>query len=145
VRRVLAAALLPAALAGGCGRERAALSPLCTGRPEAVLSALRSAPDPVRLADGTRLSECVIGARDDGEIQQLGFTLTPAADRLARARTPTAALRLGYLLGAVRHGAQQTNGIHVELVRRLDATATLAAAALRAALARGARAGEARG
>ena len=33
-------------------------------------------------------------------------------------------LRLGYLIGAVQRGAERTNGIHVELVRRLTTAAT---------------------
>ncbi len=34
-----------------------------------------------------------------------------------------AALRLGYLLGAAERGAEQTEGIHAELIRRLTVAA----------------------
>jgi len=111
-----------------------------------VLRALRTAPRDVRLSDGTRLSECVSGASDDAELQQIGFAFTPAADRLARTRDERSAFRLGYLVGAVRRGAATTNGVHLELVRRLESTVTFDDdPALLAAAGRGARAGEAGG
>ncbi|MGE5282903.1 MAG: hypothetical protein ACM3N0_11420 [Chloroflexota bacterium] len=57
----------------------------------------------------------------------VGAAMLVAATRLnaeARARPGGGAnLRLGYLLGAVEKGAARTDGIHVELVRRLTAAA----------------------
>jgi hypothetical protein len=134
-----------AALLTGCGGKAQSLPPACSDGPQFVLRALRSAPATVQLSDGTRLSECVSRAFDDGDLQQLGFSLTPAADSLARAGTPGAALRLGYLVGAVRRGAKRTNGVHLELVRRLESTITFDTPALAAAARRGIRAGEAGG
>lgn len=133
-------------LLGGCGGGRPEpLTPACSGSPESVLRALRSAPGAVRLADGTRLSDCVRRAFDDGELQQLGYALTPVADRLAARATAPAAVQLGYLVGAVRRGASRTNGIHGELVRRLEGTVTFDAPALLDAARRGAQAGETTG
>jgi hypothetical protein len=147
VRAAAAApATLAAAIAAGCGGgDPPPLEPVCTDGPEPILRALADAPGEVRLPDGTRLSDCVAHAFDDGELQQLGFSFTPAADQLARRETPAAALQLGYLIGAVHRGAKRTNGIHAELVRRLDATATATDAALVAATRRGIAAGEKRG
>jgi len=143
---VAAAAALAAAVAVGCGGgDPPALEAACTDGPAPILRALARAPGAVRLADGTRLSDCVAHAFDDGELQQLGFALTPAADRLAGRQTAAAALQLGYLIGAVRRGASRTNGVHAELVRRLEATATGTDAELVAATRRGIAAGEARG
>ena len=143
---VAAAATLAAAVGAGCGGgDPAPLSPACSNGPGAILRALAGAPGRVRLEDGTRLSECVEHAFDDGELQVLGTTLTPAADTLAARATPTAALQLGYLIGAVRRGAGRTNGIHAELVRHLEGTATVRKPALVAATRRGIAAGEARG
>jgi len=68
---------------------------------------LRAAPGAVRLPGGTRLSECITRAYQDAEVQQLGFTLTPVADQLARSARPADALALGYLLGAVERGARR--------------------------------------
>lgn len=136
------------ALAGvlaGCGSRLPALPPACSDGPQHVLRALRAAPGAVRLADGTPLSRCVASAYADGEIQQLGFGFTQAADALARTHTPAAALRLGYLVGAVRRGAARTNGVQGELVRRLESTVRYDDPALQAQARRGARAGEARG
>lgn len=132
-----------AALAAGCGQSRPRpLPPACTDGPDQVLQALRHAPDGVALTGGTKLSDCVRRAFDDAELQQLGYAFTPAADRLAARATPDAAFQLGYLLGAVRRGAGKTNGVHVELVRRLESTVTFDDPALVAAARRGAAAGE---
>jgi hypothetical protein len=134
-----------AALLAGCGGALPSLPPACSDGPRFVLRALRAAPGAVRLADGTRLSECVTRAYRDADVQQLGFTLTPVADQLARAARPADALALGYLLGAVERGASQTNGVHVELVRRLRGTVAFTDPVLIAAVRRGERAGRARG
>jgi hypothetical protein len=105
----------------------------------------------VRLSSGARLSECVANARSDSELQDAGAVLTRAADHLSAAAKrgdATAALRLGYLVGAARRGAARTAGIHAELQRRIERTAAFLDAAgphVVAALARGRRAGEASG
>jgi hypothetical protein len=59
----------------------------------------------------------------------------------------TAALELGYLIGAVRKGARTTNGIHAEIVRRLEQVTGLDGPSprRRAAYGRGLRAGERHG
>lgn len=131
--------------AAGCGSSVKPLPPACSDGPSAIVRALASAPGSVRLGDGTPLSDCVARAYDDGEVQQLGFSFTPAADRLAARRTAAAALQLGYLVGAVRRGAARTNGVQGELVRRLEATIVFDDPALVAAARRGVHAGEARG
>lgn len=109
-----------ALVAVGCGGERSRLPPSCSDGPGPVLRALAAAPGPVALPDGTRLSECVAQAGDDAELQLLGFTLTPVADRLSERATRAAAVQLGYLVGAVRRGSARSNGIHAELVRRIE-------------------------
>jgi hypothetical protein len=142
VRVVLAAVVL---LAAGCGNGQKPLPPACSDGPPAILRALRSAPGVVRLSDGTRLSDCVARSYGDGEIQELGFSFTPAADRLVARGTPEAAVQLGYLVGAVERGARHTNGVQGEIVRRLERTITLIRPALQADARRGVRAGEATG
>jgi hypothetical protein len=85
--------------------------------------ALTSAPGEVRV-EGTRLSECFTRAADPAEIQQVGGVFIAAAERLAaRARAnphSPAALQLGYLIGAMRHGTRHTQGIHYETRRRIE-------------------------
>jgi hypothetical protein len=93
----------------------------------AIATALSAAPKPVALRDGTRLSTCVERAREDADLQNLGALYTRVADDLrpqVEARDH-AAMQLGYLVGATRRGANRTNGIHLELVRRLEQTAGL--------------------
>ena len=142
MRPVLAAVVL---LAAGCGNGQKALPPACSDGPPAILHALRQAPGRVTLQDGTLLSDCVARAYGDGEIQELGFSFTPAADTLAARKTPAAAVQLGYLVGAVRRGAKHTNGVQEEIVHRLERTLDLLAPGLQSAADRGVRAGEATG
>jgi hypothetical protein len=147
--RVLA--LSAAVLLAACGGGGEPLDDACLSSPGAIERALARAPATVTLATGTRLSECVANARSDADLQSAGLVLTRAADHLsdaAKGGDATAALRLGYLVGATRRGAARTAGIHAELQRRIErAAAFLDAGGPRvvAAVARGVRAGEARG
>lgn len=133
----------------GCATDEQLIAPTCIESRETIEAALAAAPEPVRLTDGTRLSACVEQARSDADLQTFGIMLTGIADELQlRAREdPRAAARLGYLIGAARKGAERTNGVALELSRRLERTATLegAPAAVRGALQRGLHAGEATG
>ncbi len=137
-----------AVLVAGCTKEPDPVPIACFAEPTALVAALRPAPAPVVLSDGTRLSRCVAAARTNGDLQSLGISLGRAADRLRpRARTdPVAAVQLGYLGGAVRAGAKHAaDGIADQLARRVGQLATPArgaSAAALAALARGDAAGE---
>src|SRR5688500_490535 len=110
------------AAAWGCGREERPLPAACTAGSGQIAHALRRAPAPVTLGDGTRLSVCVERARTDADIQTVGALYTQVATGLsAHVQTSnTAAVRLGYLIGAARRGARHTGGIHLELLRRLE-------------------------
>jgi hypothetical protein len=148
--RVLA--LLAAASLAACGATAdPPLDEACMSDAGAIEHALTRAPRPVTLPSGTRLSQCVSDARSDADLQTAGAVLTRAADHLsAQARTgdADAALRLGYLVGATRRGAQRTAGIHAELQRHIERSAAVldgAGARIAAALADGRRAGEATG
>jgi hypothetical protein len=139
------------ALMAACGGGGARLDDACLQSAGAIERALARAPAPVTLSTGARLSECVANARSDSELQDAGLVLTRAADHLSAAAKrgdATAALRLGYLVGAARRGAARTAGIHAELQRRIERTAAFLDAGgprVAAALARGRRAGEASG
>ena len=137
--------LAAAALAAlGCGEHRPPLSSLCTQSERPITRALRRAPRPVMLADGTRLSQCVANARDAGDLQNFGVVVVRVADRLAdrAGADPAAALRLGYLIGAAERGAAHSEGIHAELVHRLEVTARRLPPEAQPRLERGRRAGE---
>ena len=63
-------------------------------------------------------------ASPPGDLQEIGAAyIAVAADLAFEARADPdgpAATRLGYLIGAVRRGADRTQGIHAELVRRME-------------------------
>ncbi len=142
-----ALAVLALLLLAGCAKEGEPVPAACFAEPAAVLSALGQAPRAVALADGSRLSRCVSAARTSGELQSLGLTFVGTADALRAdaGSDPDAALRLGYLAGAVNGGAAKSSGsIAAQLARRVDQVASLgeaASPASRSALARGRRAG----
>jgi len=151
--RTPACALLLLALSG-CGVEKGPLAAGCTDDPAALVRALESAPGEVVLSDGARLSDCVRNARSDGELQNVGIAMSRAADRLldrAQQGDEQAAVALGYLTGAARRGGDRTNGVGVELVRRIELRAGSLAregsgsAGTAEALQRGLRAGRADG
>ena len=124
VGRALGWAALGIALLSGCGSDDKAPA-ACSSGARTVVGALQRAPGHVALDDDTLISTCVKRSLGTGEIQTLGFTYVAAANselKLMR-RTDDAALRLGFLVGAVRRGANKTNGVHLELVRRLEQVA----------------------
>jgi hypothetical protein len=137
-------ALGAALLVGACGSEGDEELPQgCRATEEEVRSALGAAPARVELR-GTRLSGCLVKSSDPAEIQDVGGTYLAVAADLASGVTTKPegdqALRLGYLIGAVRRGADRTQGIHSELVRRLEQEAA-PVEGRSAAYARGERAG----
>lgn len=143
------------ALAGGCRRTSGAdkAPAACTdGEPSARVAALRSAlahaPAPVRLKDGTSISDCLAHDADSGGIQDVGsMLLTLTQQVMASAHGPRdakALLELGYIAGAVHRGASRAQGVDGEIERRIDqelSTANTAATAFK----RGQRAGQANG
>lgn len=145
VRLTLIAAVL--ALPGCARDEREALPSACTGGAAGFRDALQAAPGQVRVG-GVPISGCFVREAAAGDVVLVGQAVLDAAAPLAdRARTrpgsPEAA-QLGYLVGAVRRGAADTQGIHDELVRRLDQElggVETEAAAFRRGLAAGRRSG----
>lgn len=133
----------------GCGRQERVLAEVCVGRPDAIVHALASAPDRVRLPGGLTLSDCVSASSNPADLQNVGATFTDAAARLAPVarRDPAVALRLGYLVGAAERGARRTAGFQAELVNRLVSFVSddRLRGAERAAVERGRAAGRAAG
>jgi hypothetical protein len=121
-----APALVAIALSlGGCasGNGHHAVPVACKEGAGAVRAALARAPARVDL-DGTPLSACFTRGSDGADLQQVGATYISAAAGLAavartRQESPEA-LRLGYLVGAAHRGAARTQGVHDELVRRIE-------------------------
>jgi hypothetical protein len=77
--------------------------------------------------DGVLISECLPKNQQAGDLATVGLAMLRATTKLnaeARAEPGGAAnLQLGYLLGAAERGAEESEGIHDELVRRLTAAA----------------------
>jgi hypothetical protein len=122
VRTAIAAIALALLVPSGCGSEPSSRVPVeCKVAPNAVERALAAAPGDVRLG-GRRLSACFAPGSDAGDGQALGLALVPAAESLApEARAHprgAAALRLGYLIGAVHRGAARGR-VYAELERRV--------------------------
>jgi hypothetical protein len=149
LRRPGRALAVVAALAAGCGAKHEDLADACVGSGRTMATALEDAPAAVRLEDGTRLSECVARAVDATDLENVGATITAVGARLARAapRDDAAALRLGYLIGAVERGAATTAGFQAELENRMRSFLEDRAlrGTRRAAMRRGRRAGRTRG
>jgi len=124
----LIALLLPIALlAAGCGRPDDATPVACLDGPGAYTHALGDAPAEVKLSGEVPISDCLAENQTGGDLATVGAAMLTAATKLnaeARANPGNAAnLQLGYLLGAAQRGAEHTEGIHAELIRRLSAAA----------------------
>jgi hypothetical protein len=127
-RPVLVALLLAATALAGCGGRGDPSTPVaCLEGAGVYLSALAEAPGEVKLNGETPIGDCLAENQQGGDLATVGEAMIDAATKLnAEARANPegpAALRLGYLLGAAERGAEQTEGIHAELIRRLTVAA----------------------
>ncbi|HVD86791.1 MAG TPA: hypothetical protein VNB59_05225 [Solirubrobacterales bacterium] len=126
---VLAAAPLALA-AAGCGGQGSSTPAACLEGAPAYEKALAAAPGEVLLGGEIPISDCLSENQSGGDLSQVGEAMVAAATQLnAAARQDPggdAALQLGYLLGAAQRGAERTEGIHSDLVRRLTAAARYA-------------------
>jgi hypothetical protein len=127
---LLLLAMIAAAIVAGCGKQDNSTPVACLQGANAYLRALEGAPGEVLLAGETPISDCLARNQEGGELATVGEALVEAATRLnaeGRARPGGEAnLQLGYLLGAVERGAEKTEGIHSDLVRRLTVAARFA-------------------
>ncbi|HEX7244706.1 MAG TPA: hypothetical protein VF245_03970 [Solirubrobacterales bacterium] len=123
---VIALAALACGLSA-CGSTDDATPDACLEGPGPYLVALKGAPGTVELRGETPIGECLTENQAGGDLAAVGTAILAATTRLnaeARKRPGGEAnLELGYLLGAAERGAEDTEGIHAELVRRLTAAA----------------------
>lgn len=119
-----------AGLAIGCGSQDDSTPVACLEGPQAYEKALASAPGQVELDGETKISECLADNQQAGDLATVGLAMVETATALnAEARQDpggSAALELGYLLGAAEKGAEDTEGIHTDLLRRLEVAARFA-------------------
>ena len=117
----------PLLLASACSSDEESTPAACLNPAGTYLEALRGAPDEVLLEGETPISDCVVPDQEAAELSTVGGSVVEAATRLnseARADpSGPAAVQLGYLVGAVQQGAEDTSGIHTDLIRRLDTAA----------------------
>jgi hypothetical protein len=130
-RPALASLLALVALAAaGCGKQDDSTPVACLQGKEIYLAALADAPRAVKLAGDTAISKCLAENQQGGDLATVGEAMVEAATELnGEARTEpsdSAALQLGYLLGAAQRGADSTEGIHADLIRRLTVAARYA-------------------
>jgi hypothetical protein len=118
---------LLAFFAAGCSGPDGATPVACLEGASAYLRPLGDAPGEVRLSGNVPISDCLAQNQTGGDLATVGAAMLTTATKLdaeARANPGNAAnLRLGYLLGAAQRGAEGTEGIHAELIRRLSAAA----------------------
>ena len=124
----LAVTLSVVVAASGCGETGGSTPVACLNGSGAYLRALESAPGAVRLAGDAPISDCLAENQAAGDLATVGEAAIEAATELnAEAREDVggaANVRLGYLIGAAQAGAEKTDGIHAELMRRLISAAT---------------------
>lgn len=114
----------------GCEGRDDSTPVACLEGQNVYLAALEKAPGKVALAGETPISECLAENQQGGDLAAVGEAMVKVATELnAEARTvpsSPAALRLGYLIGAAQRGAERTEGIHSDLLRRLTVAARYA-------------------
>ncbi|HYP56461.1 MAG TPA: hypothetical protein VEQ41_09220, partial [Solirubrobacterales bacterium] len=127
-RRLPIAALAVVSLVlSACGATDDATPVACLDGPGAYVGALGNAPGEVELSGEVPISDCLAENQQGGDLATVGKSMVEAATRLngeaREERGNEAALQLGYLLGAAARGADETGGIHTDLLRRLDTAA----------------------
>ena len=114
----------PAAGLSSCTSDEEETPSACLSKSSAYLAALTAAPGEVLLEEQVPISSCLTPDQEGGELAGIGEEMIAAATELnAEARQDPggdAAVQLGYLVGAVERGQE---GIHADLVRRLNAAA----------------------
>lgn len=123
-------AMLALLMATGCGSQDDSTPVACLQGKEIYLAALADAPGAVKLAGDTPISECLAENQQGGDLATVGEAMVETATELnGEARTEpsaSAALQLGYLIGAAQRGADSSEGIHADLLRRLTVAARYA-------------------
>lgn len=114
----------------GCAEEPVNTPTACLEGPEVLERALDRAPGPARLNGRIPISDCLVPEQPPGDLMEFGATAVDVATGLGRdAKSPgpagiAAAIRGGYLVGAMERGAKDTGGIHAILIDRVRNAAT---------------------
>lgn len=124
--RALVASLLACALLAflaGCGKQDNSTPTACLSGEVNYEKALAKAPGEVLILGETPISDCLVPNQEAGALERVGESLlqvaTNANSRARQAGDDRSAFELGYLVGAAQRGADSTEGIHADLIRRL--------------------------
>lgn len=119
-----------AVVALGCGDKDDSTPVACLEGTAAYEKALADAPGEVLLGGETPISECLVRNQSTGDLTRVGEAMIEVATELntgARVEPGGPAnFQLGYLIGAAERGAEESEGIHTDLVRRLTVAARYA-------------------
>ena len=132
MRRSIAVALvgLIVVLFAGCGSQSDSTPVVCLEGTSAYVGALSDAPGTVKVSGEVPISDCLAENQQGGDLAAVGEAMVGAATKLnAEGRAEpggNANLQLGYLIGAAQRGADRTEGIHADLIRRLTVAARYA-------------------
>jgi hypothetical protein len=115
----------------GCGGDADDSTPVaCLKGTTGIEKALAEAPGEVLIGGETPISACLTRNQKGGDLAEVGEMLLDAVTHInSKARVEPggqANLMLGYLMGAVERGAEESEGIHSDLVRRLTVAARYA-------------------
>jgi hypothetical protein len=126
-RLPLVSLILVVLAAAGCGEPSDSTPAACLEGSGPYFAALHAAPGGVELDGGVPISDCLAENQKGGDLATVGTALVEVATRLnSEARADPggrANVELGYLLGAAQRGADRSDGIHAELIRRLAVAA----------------------
>ena len=124
---VLVTTALIVLLVSGCGEDDEATPVACRDGSDAYVAALGDAPGAVLLSGAVPISDCLTENQEGGLLATVGASMIDAATELNEEGRADpggdANLEAGYLVGAAQRGAEETSGIHAELIRRLTAAA----------------------
>ncbi len=127
---ILLIPVLALSAAACAGEEEIATPTACIEGPAKLEKALESAPQPVRINGRIPISSCLVPSQSNADLMEFGTDAVEVATRLSsEAKRPgvagiAAAIRAGYLVGAVERGSEDTEGIHAALVDRIRNAAT---------------------
>lgn len=122
--------LLALSVAACSGGEEVETPRACVEGPAVIERALESAPQPVRINGRIPISTCLTPDQSNADLVEFGTAAVEVATRLSAeakksgAEGIAAAIRAGYLVGALERGSEETEGIHAALVDRVRNAAT---------------------
>lgn len=115
----------------GCGSDGVATATVCLEGPAKIETALATAPDPVRIDGTVPISGCMVRNQMNGDLVKFGNYSVQVATKLGAAAAAgsgpeaiQAAIQVGYLIGAMEKGSEESDGIHDSLVVRVKSAAT---------------------